>query len=552
MTHRALPLGALAAVALVFGLVCGSVFESGAERTAEQFADAWSRGDYVAMHELLEPDAQSRYPREAFRAAYEEAAATATATTLVAAGPDGTRDGGVQVPVRVSTRTFGTVTGEVLLPVGESELIAWRPHLAFPGLREGEQLTRETEVPPRATILAANGDVLAEGAAEERSSPPDGVGALIAGTLAPSEDAAERERVFARGFPADTPVGVNGLERAFQGQVEGMPGGELLAGERVLASSRPEAAPTVRSSILPELQAAADTALAGRLGGIAVLDPETAQIRALAGIAFSAPQPPGSVFKIVTTAAALEADLVKPSDEFPVETAATIDGVTLSNANGESCGGDFVASFAHSCNSVFAPLGVEVGAERLVEMSERFGWNQPARIRGEAPSTLPPADDITTPIDLGSSAIGQGRVLATPLRMASVSQAVANGGVLVPPTLEGGIAGKAGERGRRVVSSEIARTIGRLMVGVVEYGTGTLAAVPGVAVAGKTGTAELEDTRGPDALESDPSNTDAWFTAYAPARSPEVVVAALFVRNGAGGTTAAPAAQQVLAAALDG
>jgi len=551
LTHRALPLGAMAAAALTVGLVCGSAFDSAGERAAGDFAAAWSRGDYRSMHDLLDAETQSRYPLQAFRSAYQDAAATATATALVAGSPDGARDGRVRIPVRVSTRTFGTVTGEVSIPIGEGDRIGWRPNLVFPGLREGERLSREMEVPERATIVAANGDVLAEGAAGQRSSPPDGVGALIAGTLAPSEDAAERERLFARGFPPDTPVGVNGLERAFQGQTEGSPGGELLAGERVLSSGEPEPAPTVRSSILPELQAAADTALAGQLGGIAVLDPETAQIRALAGIAFSAPQPPGSTFKIVTTAAALEADLVKPTDEFPVETAATIDGVTLENANGESCGGDFVETFADSCNSVFAPLGVEVGAEGLVDMAERFGWNQPVQIRGEAPSTLPPADDITTPIDVGSSAIGQGRVLATPLRMASVAQVIANDGVLVPPTLDGGIAGKAGERGERVVSPEIARTIGRLMVAVVEYGTGTLAGVPGATVAGKTGTAELEDTRGPGAEGSDPTNTDAWFTAYAPARRPEVVVAALFVRNGAGGTTAAPAAQQVLAAALD-
>ena len=89
------------------------------------------------------------------------------------------------------------------------------------------------------------------------------------------------------------------------------------------------------------------------------------------------------------------------------------------------------------------------------------------------------------------------------------------------------------------------------MLGVVRYGTGTAAQIPGVAVAGKTGTAELGDTRGPDAVEqSDAANTDAWFTAFAPAKRPRLAVGVLFVRNGAGGATAAPAARIVLGPSL--
>ena len=112
--------------------------------------------------------------------------------------------------------------------------------------------------------------------------------------------------------------------------------------------------------------------------------------------------------------------------------------------------------------------------------------------------------------------------------------------------------GSAG--GIRAIPADVAKTVEKLMVGVVDYGTGTLAQVEGVDVAGKTGTAELGDTRGDDpeaALrDGDPANTDAWFTAYAPAGKPRVVVAVLLVRNGAGGATAAPAAQGVLVAGL--
>jgi peptidoglycan glycosyltransferase len=240
---------------------------------------------------------------------------------------------------------------------------------------------------------------------------------------------------------------------------------------------------------------------------------------------------------------------VKPTTEFPVESNAVIDGVELENANGEFCGGSFRNSFAHSCNSVFAPLGVEIGAEALVEAAERFGWNAPATIPGEVSSTLPSAPDIDTPLEVASTAIGQFQTLATPLQMASVAQTIATRGVRYPPTLS------AGERprGTRVTSPRVARTIGSLMVDVVDYGTGTAAAIPGLKVAGKTGTAELEDTRDPETGETlppDPTNTDAWFTAYAPAGRPELVVGVMLVRAGAGGATAAPAARVVLDAAL--
>ena len=104
------------------------------------------------------------------------------------------------------------------------------------------------------------------------------------------------------------------------------------------------------------------TAVAGRYAGIATMDPRTGELLALAGVAFSALQPPGSTMKIITATGALEAGIVKLSDTFPVLTGAPVDGVTVSNANGESCGGTFVQAFADSCNSVFAPLGAKLGA----------------------------------------------------------------------------------------------------------------------------------------------------------------------------------------------
>jgi len=550
-TRRNLPaLAALALAAFAVGGIVGSIADSGSEQTASEFAAAWQRGDLAAMHALLTPAARERYPRRAFDAAYSGAAATATATgrRVRAGAPSDERDGRQVVPVAVRTRLFGVVREDVELPISD-EAVNWAPHLAFPGVAVDERLERRTQAPRRARILSADGKVLAQGPPGARTSPAGEVGSSIAGQMGESEDLQERAVLFARGFSTDTPVGISGLERALQRRLEGRPGGTLQAGGRVLARAKARAAKPVRSTIDTRLQGSAVTALAGRLGGIAVIDTRTGAIRALAGIAFSAPQPPGSTFKIVTTVAALEAGLVKPGDKFPVETRALIDGVEVENANGESCGGTFAQSFAHSCNSVFAPLGVKLGSKRLVAAAERFGWNEKPTLAGARASTLPKPKGIVSPLEVGASAIGQFKVLATPLQLASVAQTIAAKGVRLEPRLTTG----EPPRRERVTSRAVASTVAELMVGVVGFGTGTAAAIPGVKVAGKTGTAELEDTRGPEAdgeTVSDPMNTDAWFTAFAPADRPQIAVAVLLVRNGSGGATAAPAARTVLATAL--
>ncbi len=546
LTHRALPaLGGLAGVALVAGAFVGSTATSGSERTAANFVEAWERGDLRDMHALLSDSAKQDWPLKRFRGLYRRAADTATQSGVEADGAEGERNGQVVVPVVVATKVFGELRGELLVPVSD-ERVEWRPRLVFPELREGERLTRESVPAERATLLSRNRRVLARGQAGERSSPLTGIADSIAGSMEPEETAAERAGLYAAGFPRDWPVGQSGLEEAFEDRLRGRPGGELRAGRRALARAQPRPSEPVRTTIDTRIQEAAVVALAGRFGGIAALDPMNGEVLALAGIAFSAPQPPGSTFKIITTTAALEQDLVKPSTEFPVESAATIDGVELENANGEFCGGSFRESFAESCNSVFAPLGIEVGAERLVDAAERYGWNAEPIIPGEVPSTLPPASEIVTPLEIGSTAIGQFKVLATPLQLASVAQVIAADGVRYVPTLAAG----EGTQRVRVTRRDVARTIQSLMVDVVAYGTGTAAAITGVKVAGKTGTAELEDTRGPEAESTgpDPTNTDAWFTAYAPVANPKIAVGVMFVRAGAGGTTAAPAARVVLEA----
>jgi penicillin-binding protein A len=553
LTHRAFPvLGGLAFASLVTGVVMGAGVESAGADAARRYGAAWERGDYRTMYALLGADSRSRVSLPRFTTAYRNTAATATATAVRVGSPGDESDGRVRLPVSVRTRIFGTVGGHVEVPVS-GDHVELAPEIVFPGLEQGDVLTRRSLPPKRGVLVSRDHKVLAQGPASSRGSPLGAAAANIAGRVEPADSGAERQAVYARGFPASWPVGRTGLERAFEVDLAGRPGGVLMAGGRVIARARPRPAGPVRTTIDSRVQAAAVSALGGRFGGIAALDARTGEIRALSGVAFSAPQPPGSTFKIVTSTAALEAHAVKTTTPFPVSTRALVDGVALENANGESCGGTFRNSFANSCNSVFAPLGVKVGARRLVAAAERYGFNEPPSVPGEAPSSLPAASEIRSPLEVGSTAIGQGRVLATPLELASIAQAVAAHGVRAVPTLHPGPSSAR----RRVTSRRVAGILRDLMVDVVGYGTGTAAAIPGVKVAGKTGTAELEDTRGPKARQQQgvqgdtpASNTDAWFAAFAPAERPRIAVGVMFVRAGAGGATAAPAARVVLATAL--
>src|SRR5581483_6957617 len=266
---------------------------------------------------------------------------------------------------------------------------------------------------------------LAQGA--NRTSPIPDVASQIVGSLGPIP-AADATHYAADGYPPDAKVGLDGLERIFQHQLVGKPGGTLRAGSRVIASTGPEAGLPVTTSIDPAIERAAVAALAGRYAGIAAMDPRTGAVLALAGVAFSALQPPGSTFKIITATGALEAGIVKMTDTFPIATQALVGGVPLQNANGEACGGTFVQAFANSCNSVFAPLGAKLGAARLVNVAERFGFNQQPSIPGAAESVIPAANAIGDDLAVGSSAIGQGLVQTTALQMTDVAATIAMGG----------------------------------------------------------------------------------------------------------------------------
>jgi penicillin-binding protein A len=545
------------AIAFVVGLVVGGRHVPAEQDRVQRFAAAWERGDYATMYAQLTDAERDRVSRLSFVNAYQRAMRTSTAQRLVASEPREDGDG-YRVPVRIDTRAFGTVAGDVVVSVS-GEGIEWQRSMVFPGLVAGESLRRVTKMPPRGSLLARDRTVLAKGNDRASGSP---LAPQVVGDLGPIPP--ERRRALAAlGVPSDAKVGVSGLERVFDERLIGKPGGELMADSRVLKRTEPEQAPAVRTTISLPVEEAAVASLAGRLGGAVALDPRTGAILAFAGIAFSGLQPPGSTFKMITAAGALEAGITKPSKTYPVQTAATLEGVELENANGESCGGTLVASFAHSCNSVFAPLGAQLGARRLVSVSERFGFNEPPDIAGAAESTIPAASDIGDDLAVGSSAIGQGRVQATALQMATVAAAIGLRGRRPHVTLDYEQAhGRA--QTERATSPRVAKTLERLMLAVVRGGTGVNAAIPGVAVAGKTGTAELKTTKRcepdldnpescpPEGQENDPTDTDAWFAAYAPAGKgrPHVAVGVLLVASGAGGDTAAPAAKQVMVAGL--
>jgi cell division protein FtsI/penicillin-binding protein 2 len=564
LVTRTLPLTIVAVVAFTLGASAGTP-GSPAKDAAKRFTEAWARQEFAAMYGELNPASKRAITVNDFTTAYRDAEAVSTLHTLEPDSPrDPTSIGGATVaPVTIDAETvaFGPVEADLDLPFAEGG-VAWGPSLVFPGLRRGEQLENQIELAPRAPILAADGSTLAEGPADARVHPLGSAAIDVTGEVGMAE-AADLPALARHGFAPETPVGVSGLEQAFNTRLAGKPGGSLLAvagsggSARILAQSEPKAGAPVKTTIDPTLQVSAVSALAGRSGGMAVLDARNGNVRALAGQAFSAPQPPGSTFKTITTTAALEKGVVSLDDEFEVTNGVNVGGRFIENANGEYCGGTFRQAFAESCNADFAPLGPKIGNDALVGTAERFGFNSPPTLY--APRIVrevdPPEPSIPVEIgeelDLGVSAIGQGEVLATPLEMASVAQAIANDGVREPTSIVTGKKLRPDPEPVRVMSKKIAGELTELMIGVVTEGTGTAGAIPEGQVAGKTGTAELGPEPGQENSPHPVQIKDAWFAAFAPADKPKLAIGAVFIDAGAaGGEVAAPAAAQVFSAGL--
>ena len=419
--------------------------------------------------------------------------------------------------------------------------------------------------------------------------------------------------VIARSVPVDTPFqrlrqypegplfahvtgyfsftfGSDGIERTYGAELSGRSGDVRLRQLGNVLADEPQGA-NVTVSVSKAVQEAAAGALGTRRGAVIALDPRTGAVLAMQSYPTydpnvlsahdqkavraewerltSAPAKPmlprtyreryapGSTFKVVTAAAAIERAGELVTKQYPV--LKTLDlpqtDQDLPNFGGGSCGGTLPDLLRVSCNTGFAQVGLDVGAEALAGEAGEFGFGSvpPIDMPAAARSIFPPEETFRRDVPaLAKSAIGQQDVTATPLQMALVAAGVANGGVVMEPQVMAEIRDPQGRLIRtaddsswqRAMSPESAALLRDMMIGVVASGSGTRAAVPGVTVAGKTGTAQ---TTG--------DNAHAWMIAFAPAEAPTVAVAVVVesqegVTEATGGRVAAPIAQAVLSAAL--
>jgi penicillin-binding protein A len=273
---------------------------------------------------------------------------------------------------------------------------------------------------------------------------------------------------------------------------------------------------------------------------------------------------PGSTFKVVTAAAGLDSGAITPDSTINAPGTIDVQGQPLSNDFNQDFGSiGLDTALTNSVNTWFAQLGEQVGGDTLFEYMDRFGF-------GSTPAIDLPDDQVYTsgvfeggnllgrgdPVDAARIAIGQERLAVTPLQMAEVAAAVANSGTLMKPQIWSRVVDPDGRVSERLdpavysqpIEEETAAALTTAMEGVVSGGTGTNAAIPGIAVAGKTGTAETpfnESCGGADVNQ-------AWFIGFAPADDPEIAIAATVECTEAfGGDIAAPIFREVAEALID-
>ena len=419
-------------------------------------------------------------------------------------------------------------------------------------------------------------------------------------TSVPVDDRYEFQRTYADG-EVYAPVtgfysvvyGATGIEAAESRLLAGTADEQFFTRFADTISGREPRGATVELTIDPAVQQAAWDALGDQRGAVVALDPATGDVLAMVSKPSYDPQtlaahdrasvvsqwealladegkpltnraiggnlyPPGSVFKVVTAAAALESGAYQEGSVLPGLAALDLPQTDrdLPNSGGGACGPNgettLTDAMRTSCNTAFGHLGMELGGPALREQAERFGFGTDLRIPLRvSPSTIP--EDLNPPQE-AQTGIGQYETRVTPLQVAMVSAAVANGGELMQPNLVREVTAADLDVLRsssptsmgEPMSAETAAALNRMMQEVVADGTGRAAQIDGVAVAGKTGTAQHAEGRPPH----------AWFTAFAPADDPQVAVAVVVESGGqagdeaSGGRTAAPVAKAVIEAVL--
>lgn len=365
-----------------------------------------------------------------------------------------------------------------------------------------------------------------------------------------------------------------GVERVYNPELSGGTPGLSVDSVVDWLTGRPRRGADLHLTLDSRVQRVADEALAGRRGAVVALDPRTGAILALVSSPSYDPNdlekewealqedpdrplidraliglyPPGSAFKPVVAAAGLEQGVVEPDTSFTDEGEWLVGGFKVRNYGGKTYGDhDFTDGMVDSVNTTFAKVGVEVGAEGLADTAKAFGFDH--RVPWRLPTAVSPFPDPggMDEAHVAQVAFGQGELLSTPLEMAFVAAAIANRGEIMEPFLVSEVRdyhqALVEKHEPRVwltaTTAEVAAQVRDMMVQVVERGTGTKAAIPGVQVAGKTGTAEL-----------DQGEPHAWFIGFAPADDPQVAVAVIVENAGTGGSVAAPIARDVMAAAL--
>jgi peptidoglycan glycosyltransferase len=368
----------------------------------------------------------------------------------------------------------------------------------------------------------------------------------------------------------DVRLGRAGLERQYNDQLTGAK--SEFAGIIDSLGRKTQVGDDLDTTLDPKAQRVAYDALNGRKGAVVALDVKTGAVRVLAGTPSFDPAdpgakgssifdlatqglfPPGSTFKTVTAAAALDSGRYQPGSLVSGRNGKIISGTPLNNFGGESFGDiDLTTALTHSVNTVWAEVGVKLGRATMAGYMQRFGFGSKPPMDFPAAQMSPSGSyrkgkvisESSRFVDVGRTAIGQALLLVTPLQMATVAQTIGNGGVRMQPRLVKQVVDPDGrptetplpKEAQRVMSTDTAAKLTAMMKQVVKEGTGTAAALQGVELAGKTGTAEVDIGAGIN---------DLWFIGFTPTVAVAVVLD--HVQGGQGGTVAAPVAKRVLQA----